>query len=399
MLNWLFVDLNSYFASVEQQLRPELRGRPVGVVPLMADTTSCIAASYQAKKFGVKTGTMVGDAKRMCPGIALVEARHERYIEFHEKIVAAVESCLPVTSVMSIDEVACRLNGSDRRTENAVKLGRAVKAAILRVGSELTSSVGLSSNRLLAKIASDMEKPDGLTIIQKEELPGRLFSLKLRDLPGVGPNMEQRLRRFGVTTVEQLCRADQHALHAIWGGVGGDRFFRWLAGEDFTIESETNRSISHSHVLPPELRTQAGSYAVLQKLLQKAGTRLRKMERWASSLHVSASTVDRRYWVENRKMLECQDTLTLLENLEAVWKGKPREIVPMKVTVALGGLIHDSERSFSFFDSPKRVKLAAAMDKINAKFGSGTLYFGGVHDIKAAAPTRIAFQSIPDLEI
>ena len=98
-MNWLFVDLNSYFASVEQQDRPELRGKPVGVVPMMADTTCCIAASYEAKAFGVKTGTIVADARRMCPDIVLVEARHELYVDYHHRIVEAVESCLPVTAV------------------------------------------------------------------------------------------------------------------------------------------------------------------------------------------------------------------------------------------------------------------------------------------------------------
>ena len=102
-LNWLFVDLNSYFASVEQDARPELRGRPVGVVPMLADTTVCIAASYEAKAHGVKTGTVVAYAKKMCPGLVLVEARHEIYVEYHHRIVEAVESCLPVTAVLSID--------------------------------------------------------------------------------------------------------------------------------------------------------------------------------------------------------------------------------------------------------------------------------------------------------
>ena len=90
-LRWLFLDLNSYFASVEQELVPSLRGRPVAVVPVVADTTCCIAASYEAKAFGVKTGTQVGEAKRMCPGIELVEGRHELYVEYHNRIVEAVE--------------------------------------------------------------------------------------------------------------------------------------------------------------------------------------------------------------------------------------------------------------------------------------------------------------------
>src|SRR5271163_5284545 len=113
-LRWLFLDLNSYFASVEQELRPELRGRPVAVVPLFADSTCCIAASYEAKAFGVRTGTTVGDAKTLCKGIELIEARHEVYVEYHHKIIHAVETCVPVTAVMSIDEMACRLIGRER---------------------------------------------------------------------------------------------------------------------------------------------------------------------------------------------------------------------------------------------------------------------------------------------
>ena len=99
-VNWLFLDLNSYFASVEQEVRPELRNRPVGVVPMIADTTVCIAASYEAKAFGVKTGTSVADARQMCPEMVFVEARHEIYVDYHHRIVKAVENCLPITAVL-----------------------------------------------------------------------------------------------------------------------------------------------------------------------------------------------------------------------------------------------------------------------------------------------------------
>src|SRR5277367_3753744 len=183
-VNWLFVDLNSYFASVEQQVRPELRGRPVGVVPMMADTTCCIAASYEAKAFGVRTGTIVADAKRMCPEIVLVEGRHEIYTEYHHRVVEAVESCVPVTAVCSIDEMACRLIGRERPLLSAIDLGMRVKRTISeRVGPMLRSSVGLATNRFLAKIASDMEKPDGLVALPLDLLPEALGQLSLRDLP------------------------------------------------------------------------------------------------------------------------------------------------------------------------------------------------------------------------
>src|SRR5262245_20244500 len=121
-LNYLFVDMNSYFASVEQHERPELRGRPVAVVPVKAETTCCIAASYEAKRFGVKTGTMVRDARQMCPELCVVEARPRRYVETHHRIVEAVESCLPVATVMSIDEMICKLLGGEREPGAAVTL-------------------------------------------------------------------------------------------------------------------------------------------------------------------------------------------------------------------------------------------------------------------------------------
>jgi DNA polymerase-4 len=108
-LRWLYVDFNSYFASVEQQLRPELRGQPIAVVPVETDSTCAIAASYEAKAFGVKTGTPIYEAKRLCPGLTCVLARHERYVEFHHRLIEEIERHIPVTAVCSIDEVASRL--------------------------------------------------------------------------------------------------------------------------------------------------------------------------------------------------------------------------------------------------------------------------------------------------
>ncbi len=285
-LNWLFVDLNSYFASVEQEVRPDLRGRPVAVVPMMADTTVCIAASYEAKAHGVKTGTMVADAKRMCPGLVLVEARHELYVDYHHRIVEAVESCLPVTAVLSIDEMACRLMGRERPLLAAMELGRRVKAAIReKVGSTLRSSVGLATNRYLAKVASDMEKPDGLVALPLDILPEALRQLTLRDLPGIGARTEKRLNDKGILTMQQLLALDCEKAGELWGSVWGERLWHWLRGEDFDMaETEHLKSLSHQHVLAPEMRTQEKAWAVAHKLLHKAAMRLRAGGLWASSI-------------------------------------------------------------------------------------------------------------------
>ena len=217
-LRILFVDMNAYFASVEQQDNPELRGKPVGIVPMLARSTSCLAASYEAKAYGIKTGTPVWEALQLCPSLQLVVARHERYVEVHNQIVRAVNRCLPVHRVMSIDEMACRLIGDERNTEAVRRIGTKIKAEICaEMGEWIRCSIGVAPNGILAKVASDMQKPDGLTIIESEELPDRLHSLPITDFPGIGPRMGKRFYKHGVFTTEQLCQLSVKAQTLIWG--------------------------------------------------------------------------------------------------------------------------------------------------------------------------------------
>jgi len=396
-LRWLFLDLNSYFASIEQELRPELRGKPVGVVPVMTDSTCCIAASYEAKALGVKTGTIVRDAKKLCPQIQLVEARHRVYVEYHHKIVQAVESCLPVAAVLSIDEMACRLIGRERELEKALAFGRKIKQALReKVGSTLRCSVGLAPNRFLAKVATDLQKPDGLVVIRAEDLPEILHPLQLQDLPGIGRRMNTRLLKHGVYTVQQLCALSKIEMSKIWGGIVGERFWHWLRGDDLPEIATQRRTVGHSHVLPPELRNDEGAYAVAKKLVHKAAVRLRHMNCWAGVLAVNIRFSGEEGWSEQISMVECQDTLTMLEALASLWQERPPGN-PVAVGVTLLDLVPNELHNLSLFEDPKRSKLAQAMDAINAKYGNDVVYFGGIHASKHAAPTRIAFSSIPDL--
>jgi DNA polymerase-4 len=419
-VNWLFVDLNSYFASVEQEVRPELRGRPVAVVPMMADTTCCIAASYEAKAQGVRTGTIVADAKRMCPEIVLLEARHEIYIEFHHRVVEAVESCLPVTAVCSIDEMACRLMGRERHLRAALDLGMKVKQTIReRVGPMMRSSVGLATNRYLAKVASDMEKPDGLVALPLDILPEALGSLTLRDLPGVGAQTEKRLNEKGIGAMSDLLALDCEQASQLWGSVWGERLWHWLRGEDFEMsETEHLKSISHSHVLAPEMRTAEKAWAVAHKLLHKAAMRLRSNGLWAANIGlaigfaaprgqhapVSRFGVPTRGWKSDLRLSECQDNPTLIAALRRLWESRPSGPEydhPYFIGVHLGGLVPDRLHSLNLFegteDEQSRMRLLAAMDQLNSKYGMSTLAPATMLTAFKAAPTRIAFHSIPDL--
>ncbi len=424
-VNWLFLDLNSYFASVEQEVRPELRNRPVGVVPMVADTTVCIAASYEAKAYGVKTGTMVSDARKMCPEMVFVEARHEIYVDYHHRIVAAVENCIPVTAVLSIDEMACRLIGRERPLLAALKLAQQVKDAVRsQVGSTLRCSVGLAPNRYLAKIASDMEKPDGLVALTKDVLRDALLTLALRDLPGVGVKTEKRLNERGIQSMADLFRVleSDHGREQtgdLWGSVWGERLWHWLRGEDFDMqEAEHTKSMSHQHVLGPELRNPDSAWAVAHKLLHKAAMRMRGEGLWASRIGVSLSFVGlapvrgstvfgpskAETWSAETKLTECQDNATLINALRKLWDTRPKGKKfdePFFVAVVLGGLVPNALHSLTLFDAQdggeERAKLAATMDALNHKYGMQTLAPATMLTAFKAAPTRIAFHSIPDL--
>ena len=274
-LRAFYVDFNSYFASVEQQLRPELRGRPVVVLPVIADTTCCIAASYEAKRFGVKTGTLVREAKRLCPDLQLVEAQPAMYVNYHRRLVEAVESCTHVEKVLSIDEMYCELLGHEQQRDLAIKLAREIKRVIAeKVDTELRCSIGIASNVFLVKTATELQKPDGLAVIEQKDLPDCLFGLKLRDLCGIGRKMEQRLGKRGITSVEALCKASRSELREAWGGIGGELMHARLRGVWVTDQPAERASVGHSHVLHPALRSHRAAYSVLHRLLQKAAMRL-----------------------------------------------------------------------------------------------------------------------------
>jgi DNA polymerase-4 len=401
-LRVLYVDLNSYFASVEQQLRPELRGKPIGVLPVLAETTCCIAASINAKRYGIKTGTPVWQARKLCKHIVFVQARPSVYVEFHHRIVAAVESCTPVGAVLSIDEMSCELMGSEQQEKKAVALGRRIKQAIYdQVGDILHSSVGIAPNRFLAKTASNIQKPDGLTVIRQSDLPHCLYGLKLSALNGIGRAMEQRLNRHGITRVEQLCAASKDTLRTAWNGIEGERFFAKLRGDAILPPPTQRASVGHSHVLAPEMRDPVTALAVIYRLLHKAAMRKRHYGYAAGGLGVHLSYLDHTRWREQVRFAPHADTLKFNHVLAALWQRCPPNAAPiLKVGVTLFALTDVACLTRDLFDfESQHPGLNAALDRINQRWGPNTLYFGGAHDGIGAAPMRIAFNHIPELQV
>jgi DNA polymerase-4 len=421
--SFLHIDLNSFFASVEQQLHPEFQNRPLAVVPTMADTTCCIAASYEAKILGIKTGTQVGKAKEICPDIILVAGDHAEYAKYSHRIAEAVELACPVSHTPSIDEMVCQLMGREQEPPRARKIALEIKQSIYKnVGSALRCSIGMAPNRYLAKIASDMQKPDGLIGLLPSQLPRALAHLELRDLPGVGARTEIRLNDKGITTMEQLLALDREGMHNLMNSVWGDRMYHWLRGastgdDGAPVPGDVQKSLGHSHVLAPEHRSTEGSWAVAHKLLHKAAMRLRMEHFYTGSLAVTIryqltreqadrmkskkhySGIKHSGWGMEARFRDCQDTLSLLEILRSLWAQCPQGAEfqkPFFVGITLRNLIPENEHQAELFADPdNRAGLSATMDKLNLKYGHTTLHFAGMLPARESAPTRIAFTQIP----
>ena len=425
---FLHIDLNSFFASVEQEKHPEYRGKPTAVVGTMADTGTIIAASYEAKALGIKTGTKVGEAKAICPAIILVNGSHTLYAETSHRISAAVERCCPVAHTPSIDEMVCQLIGREQEPPRARAIALDIKQAIRDdVGSTLRCSIGMAPNRYLAKIASDMQKPDGLIGLLPSQLPRAIAHLELRDLPGVGAKTEARLHRKGVRTMAELLALDRGGMHRLWDSVWGDRLYHWLRGEmtgddGAPVALGGQKSLGHSHVMGPEHRTDEGAWAVAHKLLHKAAMRLRMEGYYAGVMGVAVkyaltreqvaarqraekktkqhtSGIQHAGWGMEARFRSAQDTLTLLNVLRGVWAKRPvgeEYARPFYVGVTMRELVSESERQVELFDEPgNRADLSRTMDKLNLKFGHTTVHFAGMLPARESAPTRIAFTQIP----
>ncbi len=262
-----------------------------------------------------------------------MEARHELYVDYHHRIVEAVESCLPVTAVLSIDEMACRLMGRERPLLAAMELGRQVKRRILeRVGAMMRSSVGLATNRYLAKVASDMEKPDGLVALPLDILPEALRQLALARSAGHRRAHGEAAEREGHSHHGGTAGAGQRAgRRGVGLGAGASGCGTGCRAKTSTCrETEHLKSLSHQHVLAPEMRTPEKAWAVAHKLLHKAAMRLRADDLWAGSIGlaigfavprgrkaapVSRFGVPTRGWKAEIKLSECQDNQTLIAAL------------------------------------------------------------------------------------
>lgn len=397
---YLFLDMNSFFASVEKQVKPKLRTRPIGVTPHTGDTGCIIAACYQAKDFGVKTGDKVGQAKKICPEIKIVEARPALYMIYHREIKKVVESFSPFYQTLSVDEFIIRLDQDEQNKKVALKLGQKIKDKITtEVGDFLTCSVGVGPNNLLSKMAAESKKPDGLTILELKNLKKFYNKLKLTDIPGIAQKTQKKLNKIGIDNPSKLYQADLNFLKNNLGVVGRSWFFK-LRGYQLNRRQQINRSIGHSSVLAPKDRTKKKAQLIVKRLAHKVGERLRKNDFWAEGVGLSISFLGGNYsFKKGRKVAPFRDNNTLNNNLKEISKKCSWQGTPLKVGVRVFNLTRSSNSQLNLFKDIHQIeKISQVVDQINSKFGDQTISSAAAFEVKNRAPNRISFNK-PDYEI
>jgi DNA polymerase-4 len=409
-LTTLFLDLNSYFASVEQQVCPELRGRPIAVAPITGDSGCCIAVSYEAKAFGVKTGTRVGEARALCPKITFVDARPRLYVLMHHRVLQAIDRQIPVDRVHSIDEVSCRLDPTQRTPEAARALAGRIKATIReRCGVCMRCSIGIAPNRVLAKLGTDLMKPDGLVVFRDEDIPGAIAHLSPQELSGIGPAMAKRLRHAGIGTIGELYAKSEGEMRTLWKGLVGERWYHMLRGREVHEPRTRKSSIGHQHVLAPQVRTRDSARGVAVRLLLKAAARMRHDGYAAKKLSLGLRFADDapssnawngpswHGWVSLGE--GCTDTTTMVGALDALWAKAP-ERSPLLVGVTLHDLVTPASLTLPLFgEQNKSESLSKAMDAVNKRFGANKVYTANMHGARHHGTGGIAFNYVPNLEV
>jgi len=406
-LRLLYLDMNSYFASVEQQEDPKLRGRPIGVVTTMAPNAAIIAASYEAKNLGLKFGVRMREARQMIPDMQFRPARHDVYVDYHHRIKRAVERILPVEATHSVDEFSFRLSGAAQDLQTALGLAAQMRARIYKdVGPEMRCSIGLGSSLLLAKLAGELHKPDGLGWLLPDVLPEKIDHLKLRDIPGISRGMNARLNAAGIITVTDLYMMSPKHARKVWGGVQGERFMRALQGEDIPLPvTKPARSLGHGQVLSYNNRNPEAARLVTRRLLIKAATRLRRQNAFATYLQISVKCAQCGRSGLGQKIPATQDSFQLLALFRQFW-GELVFTQPITTGVMLGGLVPAHRHTADLFEKrpgsgvrTSRESLCVSIDALNQRYGQDTLIYGeSPREITPYTGAKIAFGRIPGRE-
>ena len=378
----MHIDMNAFFASVEQQANPDLRGKAIAVIGSHGRTV-ITTASYEARKFGVKTGMAKWEAVKACPQLIFVVGDNRKYTHTSSKIIEMMKDYTPLVEVFSIDEAWLDLTHSLKLFGSGERIAYLLKARI-KQSFGITCSIGIAPNKLLAKLASDMKKPDGLTIIKPDEVARVLETIPANDLCGIGKKMERHLALLSIKTCGQLGRANEDMLTRKFG-IMGKRYKEWGQGIDHSPvvhqeEEDEVKSVGHSMTLRRDVDTKEDILKYLLQLSEMVGRRARRYGVTGRTVTLYIRFAD--YFSSFNK----QDTLsnyinqsdeiykTAISILNTTTINQPVRLLGVK----LSNLQYHNQQLPLFPEEQRKAKMTQAMDAVNNKLGDFTVTYGSL---------------------
>ncbi len=392
----MHIDLNSCFASVEQQANPLLRGKPIAVAAYTAPSGCILAPSVEAKKLGVKTGMRVKEGKLLCPNLIVLPSDPDKYREIHLRFRKLLSDYSDEVIPRSIDEFVVELESLEERI---IDIAKEIKVRIKNeIGDWLRVSVGIGPNRFLAKTAAGLHKPDGLDTIDKSNYQSIYENLKLIDLCGINIHNAARLNRVGVFTVVQFATASVQTLRCAFGSVAGYYWYTRLRGWEIDDVDFSRKSFGNSYALPKPLITNEELAPILAKLVEKATFRMRKAGYSASGVHLAIVYRDGSFWHRGMTVPEVFAGGDIYRYAFLLLGRCPYRKPVRNLAVSCFNLEERKTTQLVLFeDVLKKKKLINAVDKINEHWGNFVITPALMLGTDTAVPDRISFGGIREL--
>jgi len=397
----MHIDLNSCFASVEQQANPLLRNKPIAVAAYDTPNGCIVAASVDAKRLGIKVGLRVKEGKLLCPGLIVLTPDPNKYRSVHIALKRLLSDYTPKLTPKSIDEFVLDFSGTPAFNRGMFTVSREIKDRIKKeIGDYLTVSIGLGPNRFLAKTASNLHKPDGLDEINFENYLEIYKNLTLTDLNGIDRQNAIRLNSAGIYTVTDFLSSDIRTLRSAFKSVLGYYWFLRLRGWEIDDIDWGTKSFGHSYSLPKFLVKPEELAPILSKLVEKAGFRMRHSGYCAKGVHLALLYRDHEYWHQGITLDQpIFDSREIYKVAYRLLRRSPYRLPVRNLAISCFNLSSRSSLQLGLFeDRPRKENLTKAVDDINERWGNFVITPAIMANSEEFVHDRIGFGNIRGLD-
>ena len=391
----MHIDLNSCFATVEQQSRPLLRHRPVAIANRRTEHTAVVTASYEAKARGVKVGMKLRDAHLLCPGLVVLETDPPKYRYVYKKLMSILEDYSPVAKMKSIDEGVIDFASSPRiiQQRELSDIGREIKQRLRdEIGEYMRCNVGIGTNRFLAKVAAGLNKPDGLTEINHRNLREIYSRLDLEDLTGIARGFGKRLWQVGITTPLEFLDAEEVVLvRQVFNGKPGRQWHHRLRGWEVDDVDFSLKSVGRQFVLDQRGLGYDEVLRRLHGLTEDVAAKLRKQQVAAKAVRIYVKSYEREYWQNfHRQERAINDEFRMFEIVRELFKTAP--LPALEIGVTCYGLVPADKVNLDLFGEIERSKqITDAIDQINLFWGDRVVHSADTAGLGRKMSVKIPF--------